>query len=226
MTRPKRKAKADNTQHVEQLTTFLERRGPLGDDHGPTPERLAKAQTMGLKVSANIIHSEAGFPTAQYYWSITPAIDDLKRRGTITDDEYDAAFRFMRHWHHGIHRGPATIRYAPRYDGEVGDLTPGERQWHYAGMAKKAFNAVPPMLQPALAWLVQALGDPVPLQVLGAHYAPQKGAQTQSSQGAMVLRLACVALCEHYQIPHSFSRQRIERLSEILLAQLTLSTTA
>lgn len=226
MTAKRKPRKADNARHVEELTTYLERRGPGNDDCDPTPERVAKAKEMGLSIKANIIHTEAGFPTGAYYWSITPAIDDLKRRGSITEEEYEAAFRFMRHWHHGIHRGPPTIRYAPRYDGEVSDLTPGERQWHYAGMARRAFQSVEPMLQPALAWLVQALGDPVPLRVLGQHYAPDKGAQTQSSQGAMVLRLACARLCEHYGIQHSFSRRRIERLSEILLAQLTISTTA
>jgi hypothetical protein len=223
MTKRKPRQKT-NEQHRYELQTYLTRRGPGDEDHAPTPERVTKAKQAGEVVRANVIYTEAGFPTGKFYWSITPVIDELKRRGTITEEEYDAAFRFMRYWHNGMHKGAPGSKLAPRYDGEVSDMTPAERQWHYAGMARKAFKAVDPLLQPALAWLIRCMGDPVPLQLLGAHYAPTKGAQTQSSQGAIVLRLACCKLADHFGIKHSFSQQRIEKLSEVLLADLTLTS--
>lgn len=222
MSKRKRRPKTDE-QHRVELQTYLTRRGPGNEDHAPTPERVVHAKLAGEVIRANVIYTEAGFPTSNFYWSITPVIDDLKRRGTITEEEYDAAFRFMRHWHNGMHKGPPGAKLTPRHDGVSSDMTPTERQWHYAGMAKRAFNSVDPLLQPALAWLIRSMGDPLPLQSLGAHYAPTKGAQTQSSQGAMVLRLACVKLCDFYGINHQFSQRRIEKLSEVLLANLTMA---
>jgi hypothetical protein len=223
MSKRKRREKTDE-QHRIELQTYLTRRGPGDEEHAPTPERVTKAKASGEIIRANVIYTEAGFPTGKFYWSITPVIDELKRRGTITEEEYEAAFRFMRHWHNGIHRGAPTSKISPRYDGEVADLTPTERRWHYAGMARKAAQSVDPMLHPALAWLVRAMGDPLPLTALGAYYAPEKGTQTQSSQGAMVLRLTCAKLCDFYGIRHSFSQQRVAKLSEILLAQLALDS--
>lgn len=219
-----RKQRKTNEQHGMELSHYITKRGPSNEDHAPTPERMNHARSSGEVVRANVIYTESGFPTASYYWQITPVIDDLKRRGTLDPEEYDAAFRFMRHWHNGIHRGPATSRIAPRCDGEVNDMTPDERRWHYSGMAKNAFKSVNHKLQPALAWLIKAMGDPVPLKVLGAYYAPNKGVQTQTSQGALALRLACAELCEYYGIDHALSRKRIEQLSEVLLAQITLSS--
>ncbi len=219
----KSRAKTDE-QHRMELQTYLTRRGPGTEEHAPTPERLRHAQSAGEMVRANVIYTEAGFPTSNFYWSITPVIDDLRRRGTITEEEYDAAFRFLRHWHNGVHKGPPSSKLTPRYDGVTSDMSAEERRWHYQGLASRAFKAVDPLLQPALAWLIKSMGDSSPLSALGAHYAPNKGAQTQSSQGAMVLRLACCALCEHYGIDHSLSRRRIERLSQVLLANLTLAS--
>lgn len=221
--KPKKSRKTDE-QHRLELSQYLTRRGPGDEDHAPTPERIRIAKAAGEAVRANVIYTESGFPTGSFYWQITPVIDDLRRRGTLCHEEYEAAFRFMRHWHNGIHRGAPTARLAPRYDGDVNDMTPGERQWHYAGMAKKAFAAVNHKFQPALAWLIRSMGDPVPLKVLGAYYSPDKGAQTQTSQGALALRLGCAELCEYYGIDHSLSRKRIEQLSEVLLAEFILSS--
>jgi hypothetical protein len=220
--RPKSEQQAE--QHRIELSRYLTRRGPGDEEHAPTPQRIERAEEAGEMIRANVIYTERGLPTGHFYWQITPVIDDLKRRGTLEPEEYDAAFRFMRHWHNGIHRGPATSRIAPRCDGEVNDMTPDERRWHYSGMAKNAFKSVNHKFQPALAWLIRAMGDPVPLKVLGAYYAPDKGAQTQTSQGALALRLACAELCEYYGIDHALSRKRIEQLSEVLLAQITLSS--
>lgn len=219
----RRKRERTDEQHRIELQTYLTRRGPGNEEHAPTPERLSHAKAVGETVRANVIYTEAGFPTSNFYWSITPVIDELRRRGTLTQEEYDGAFRFMRYWHNGMHKGAPSSKLAPRYDGVTSDMTPTERQWHYAGMAKRAFNAVDPLLQPALAWLIRAMGDPLPLQALGAHYAPKKGSQTQSSQGAMVLRLASCKLCDHFGIDHSLSQRRIERLSEVLLANMTMA---
>jgi hypothetical protein len=208
-------------QHAMELQTYLTRRGPGDEEHAPTPERVAKAKVAGELVRANVIYTEAGFPTGNFYWSITPVIDDLKRRGTLTEEEYEAAFRFLRHWHNSMHRGAPTSKITPRYDGDVSDLTPTERQWHYSGLARRAWDAMEPLYQPALAWLIQSMGDPVPLRILGEYYSPGKGAQTQTSQGAMALRFACIKLCDFYHIDHGLSRARIEKLSEVLLADLT-----
>lgn len=223
MSKRKPRAKTDE-QHRIELQTYLTKRGPGDEEHAPTPERVTKAKQSGEVIRANVIYTEAGFPTGNFYWSITPVIDELRRRGTLTEEEHDAATRFMRHWHNGIHRGAPISKITPRYDGEVADLTPTERRWHYAGMARKAFAAVDPLLQPALAWLIRAMGDPLPLNALGAYYAPDKGTQTQSSQGAMVLRLASCQLADFYGIKHGLSQKRIAKLSEILLAKLTLES--
>lgn len=225
MSKRKRGRKTDE-QHRVELQAYLTRRGPGNEDHAPTPQRVERAAEKDEVIRANVIYTESGFPTSNFYWSITPVIDDLRRRGTISEEEYQAAFRFMRHWHNGIHKGPPGSKFAPRYDGVSTDMTPTERQWHYAGMAKRAFNAIEPLYQPALAWLIHAMGDPIPLKRLGEYYAPDKGAQTQSSQGAMALRFACIKLCDYYGIPHGLSKAKIQELSEILLADLTAANAA
>ena len=217
----KRKPKrADNLQHTAELEHYLSKRGPGDEWHAPTPERIRKAADVGEIIKATIIHGENGFPTANFYWAITPVIDELRRRGTLTEEEHNAAFQFMRHWHNGMHRGASTSKITPRCDGSVADLSPTERQWHYATLARKAFNAVDPILQPGLAWLIRSMGDAVPLKTLGAYYAPDKGAQTQSSQGAMALRLSCAALCKHYSMPHPWVQKKIASLSRELLRMM------
>lgn len=212
-----------NEQHVAELTQHLTKRGP-GDEYGaPTPERARMAREAGERIIPQIMLTDGGNATGVYNWHITPVVNELRRRGTITSEEYAAADKFMGQWYRGMYRGPATVRYEARTDGGCGELDIEELRWQYAKRAKAAFKAVDPIFQPALAWLIRSLGDPVPLKVLGAYYAPDKGEQTQSSQGAIVLRLALVFLCRHYQIDHSFSQQRVERLSEILLERMAAS---
>jgi hypothetical protein len=209
-----------NEMHVAQLTQHLNRRGPTDEYASPTPERVKLAKAAGERIIAELLLTEGGNPTGHYKWRITPVIDELRRRGTITVDEHHAAERFMLNWQLGIHRGPATSSYTPRTDGGSPDGDAEVIRWEHGNRAKAALLAVDGFLRPALAWLIASLGDPRPLKDLGAYYSPDKGDQTKSSQGAIVLRLALASLCRHYNIDHSFNDKRMANLSRILLSKM------
>jgi hypothetical protein len=204
--RPRRKA--DNAQHVEQLTTYLERRGP--GDEGPTPERLAKARANGHSVKPHIIHTEAGFPTGSFYWAITPVIDELEKRGTITNEEWSAACRYMRHYAGSRHKGPATSKLMPYYDRGFQSLDPAERAVAFGQARALAEKAVHPFFRQALRWLEAAAEDEWPLWHLGAMYYPHLSRSQQSAKAPVVLHFTLAMLADHYGIGHRFSASDIE----------------
>jgi hypothetical protein len=196
---------------IEQLEDLLTRYGPTGKIVGePLPERVQQALARGEEVRVSVVRTEKGEDSGHRVWKIVPVLDDLKRRGTINEEEYEAAMRFCRHWVHGAFIGPVSSRFTPKYDGAVGDMHPNERMMHYRKMWRNAWNSVNPILQPALVWLISATEDGRPLEWLGAYYVPQQGLQSQKTKGAAFLQMACVFLCQHYGIDHRLTRKNIE----------------
>lgn len=216
----KPRAKTDE-QYRQELQSFLTKRGPNGLYEGdPTAERIAKAVDAGERIIARIHYTTAGFE-AGFHWEISPVIDELKRRGTITGPEHEAALRFMRNWYLGLHRGAPTSKFQPRLDSSQSGLDAQEFRWQNATLARKAASAVDPILRPALAWLIRALGDALPIRELGRYYNPDKSDSTLSAQGGIVLKLTCAQLAAHYGIDGChISAKRIRHLSQILLGTL------
>ena len=206
---PRRK-KADNAQHVGELTTYLERRGPGSEDFAPTPERIAKARHAGQKITPTIIHTETGFHTGQFYWRITPVIDELEKRGTLTNEEWSAACRYMRHYAGSRHKGPATSKLMPYYDRGFQSLDPAERAVAMGQARSLAEKAVHPLFRPALRWLEAAAEDEWPLWKLGEMYYPHLSRSAQSAKASAVLHFTLAMLCDHYGIGHRFSTTDIE----------------
>lgn len=217
----KPRAKTDD-QYRNELQAFLTKRGPTGFlDGDPTPERLLKAEQIGERVVAKVHYTTTGFEDGTFHWEFSPVINELKRRGTITEPEHEAALRFMRHWHLGLHRGAPTSKLAPRFDSGSTGLDAQEFRWQNATQARKAVRSVDPILQPALAWLIRALGDALSIKELGRYYNPGKSDSTLSAQGGIVLKLTCAQLAAHYGIDGChISARRIQHLSQVLLGEL------
>jgi hypothetical protein len=183
-----------------------------GDTAAPTPERIAKAVLRGEDVVVRGTGREAK-------WRISPTLDSLLKRETITREEYDAATRFLSDYYQGMYAGPPTSGYRERTVGGARADRDTQRA-HHAIEARKAMAAVPQMLKPALVWLIACLGEASPLSVLGAHYVPHLGTQTQSSRGGQVLSFLCVALCEHYGMTHRLQNQKLaDELAQLLGVQ-------
>lgn len=207
----KRKSrKRDNAQHVQELTTYLERRGPGAEDYAPTPERALRAVNGGQKITPTIIHNEAGFPTSDFYWRITPVIDELEKRGTLTGEEWTAACRYMRHYAGSRHKGPATSKLMPYYDRGFQALDPAERAVAMGQARSAAEKAVHPFFRPSLRWLEAAAEDEWPLWRLGEMYYPHLSRSAQSAKASVVLHFTLAMLCQHYGIGHRFTATDIE----------------
>lgn len=187
----------------------------LGEAIEPTPERLNQArrrqQTVAVPASEVIDEEEI------ISWRISPTIDDLLRRGTIEKPEHAAAMKFLRHYYLGEYVGPRTSSFKERING--GNTVDRETsRVHYSREVRKAIMAVDPMFHQALAWMIASLGEGWPLKVLGEHYAPGLGAQTQSARGGQALASACAMLCRHYGMQHRLTiEQRLGELSRFLL---------
>lgn len=218
-TKPKKSRKTVE-QHSRELEQFLSKRGPGVEDFAPTPERVTRARQAGHKVQAKLIHTESGFPTANYYWRITPVLDNLERRGTITNEEYNAALRYMRHYAGSRHKGPATSKYLPTYDSTYQNLGPADRAVAMGQACTRAKSAVHPMFHPVLRWLEAAAEDELPLWQLGAAYYPQVSQQTQGVRAVTILHFGLAMLAEHYETGHRFSQSDVEEAIETI--RLTL----
>ena len=152
-------------------------------------------------------------------WRISPVLDELKRRKTLTSEEHAAACRFLREYYLGVivSVGPRAQRYEPSSRG-ANMADPVAEKIHFAQETERAILAIDPLYYPALKWLVGTLGEGKPLSSLGDDYAPGLGAQTQSARCGAALALLCATLCRHYGIVHRLTAaQRIESLSRILL---------
>jgi hypothetical protein len=210
------KPRISNESHLEQVTRFLERRGPTNEYGAPTPERLAKARDTvdgygnGQKITPGIILTDAGNPTGHYHWRITPVIDTLEKRGTLTADEYDAALRYMRHYAGSRHRGPATSKLMPYYDRGFQDLEPAERAIAFGQAKAAAEKSVHKFFHPALRWLEAAAEDEQPLWMLGQVYYPHLSKSAQSAKSSVILHFTLAMLAEHYGFGHRFSVNVVE----------------
>lgn len=186
----------------------------LGEIVGPTKERVDQARAIGLEID------EWG-SGEERHWRISPVLQELKRRGTITAEEHAAAGRFLREYYLGLYAGPKAFGYSEKTSKSTSGSTDFMTQRiHYARETERAIAAIDPVYYRALQWLVSTLGDGTPLSHLGEHYAPNLGSQTQSARGGQVLALLCAMLCRHYGIHHRLTlEQRITSLSQILLQQ-------
>jgi hypothetical protein len=156
---------------------------------------------------------------AEPRWRISPILDELKRRKTLTVEEHAAACRFLREYYLGLIAviGPRTQRYE-RSSASANGYDPVAEKIHYAKETERAIMTIDPMYYPALKWLVGTLGEGRPLSSLGEDYAPGLGAQTQSARCGAAVALLCACLCRHYGIQHRLTvEQRIESLSRVLL---------
>ncbi len=191
-------------------------KGELEDylaDSRPTPERMAKADMAGQEMR---IEGEG----EERHWRISPILDELKRRKTLTGEEHAAACRFLREYYLGLYAGPRTVGYRERGSPSAQAVDHDTQRIHYARETEKAILSVDPLYYPALKWLVATLGEGRPLTSLGESYAPGLGSQTQSARCGAAVALLCASLCRHYGIKHRLTMEehaRIGNLSRILL---------
>jgi hypothetical protein len=185
-----------------------------GEPVSPTPERIQRAIAAGEGVD------ERGSGDDRH-WRISPILQELKRRKTITSADHAAACRFLREYYLGLYASPRAFGYSEKTSRSANGSSEYEIQRvHYARETERAILSVDPIYHRALQWLVATLGDGAPLAELGRHYAPDLGTQTQSARGGQVLALLCAMLCRHYGIEHRLtSAQRINSLAQILLEQ-------
>jgi hypothetical protein len=177
----------------------------------------------GVSVSLeNYLSREAetsGRPQAETRWRISPTLDELRRRKTLTTEEHAAACRFLREYYVGLIAvvGPRTQNYEPS-SRSANAYDPVAEKIHFAKETERVILAIDPIYYPALRWLLQTLGDSKPLSSLGDDYAPGLGAQTQSARCGAAVALLCACLCRAYGLTHRLDvEKRIESLSRILL---------
>jgi len=195
---------------VEELSRYLERRGPGDEWHAPTPERVARAQESERPIKPNVILTEKGNPTGHWNWQITPVMDELHKRGTLTEEEWAAAIRYMRHYAGSRHKGPATSKLLPVYDRGFQDMDPLERAMAFGQSRARAEAAVHAFFRPCLRWLEKAAEDEWPLWKLGEMYYPALSRSQQSAKAPVVLHFTLAMLAQHYGIAHRFTAVDIE----------------
>lgn len=181
-----------------------------GERAAPTPERIMRAVQADHEVRAG----DGGGS-----WRISPVLDELRRRKTLSREEHAAASRFLREYYLGMHAGPSVSPgYAERGSPSAEDRDRVTERLHYAEEVRKAISAVDRLYYPAVGWLIASMAEGAPLSRLGEHYAPDLGVQTQSARGGQVLALMCAFLCRHYGMQHRLDiDKRIEALSRVFL---------
>jgi len=197
-------------RRIEDLARYLTRRGPGEEEHAPTPQRLSRAAEAGNAVTACVIHNDKGFPTDDFRWEITPVLDRLEARGTLTADEYDVALRYMRHYAGSRQKGPATAKYLPSYETSFLGLEPTERAVAYGQARAKAEAAVHPDMRLCLRWLEAAAADEWPLWRLGEMYYPAEPRATQSARAPAILHFTLSMLARHYGCRARFAVREVE----------------
>jgi hypothetical protein len=203
--------------HKRALEAHLSRKGPTGREIAePTPERAQRAREAGQKVKCVVVETDGGDDSGHRTWHIVPVIDSLRQRGTISPEEHEVAMRFLSYWHMAAIRGPATVRFMPRYDVSIGEMLPTERQAYASQMVRAAMISVDPLLHQAMAWLVLTMADHPPLHELGKYYAPHANEKARSAAGGQALRLALASLCRHWGMKHRLINMKIRNLAELL----------
>lgn len=180
----------------------------------PAPEAPQRA-TQGARAAV------ARSQDPEQRWRISPVLDELKRRKTLTTEEHLAACRFLREYYVGLiaPATPRTQRYE-RTSPSAQGYDPVAEKIDCAKKTERAIMAIDSLYYPALRWLVGTLGEGKPLSSLGEQYAPGLGAQTQSARCGAAVALLCASLCRHYGIKHRLTLEaRIESLSRVLLEQ-------
>lgn len=205
----KRKSKSPQTvdQHVKELECYLQKRGPV-DENGPTPERIA--QSGGQKLRVNVLRNQSGLPTADFNWRVSPIIDELEKRGTIDNHDWQVATRYMRHYVGSHGKGPATAKFLPYYDKGFQQMEPNERAISFGQEIRRARRAVHEILHPALDWLEIACADEQPLWMLGEKYYPHLSKSQQSAKASVILHFAIGMLASHYGMDHRWTASDIE----------------
>lgn len=187
------------------LTTGQYAKRPKISPDQPTPERGKRGKEVGEVLDRRALKSDAGEELNAHVTEITPAVRALKQRQTLSDEEYQAAMRFLQDVHGARFQAAITVRYQERVDGGGSALYESDYVIARRQSLRKAIRSVHPLFSPALAWLVKSMGDPEPLSKLGAYYAPNRSLATQSARGAGVLCFALVELCNYYGINHPLS---------------------
>jgi hypothetical protein len=158
-------------------------------------------------------------------WRLSPALNELLRRETIIQPEYDAASRFLKDCFLGMQpEGPKASSYGGSTGSSSYTATEDRetRRVHHKNEFIKAWQALDAVHHPALAWLIGTLGKGAALAALGAYWSPHLGKQTQSARGGATLAMACLFLCRHYRIKHPLDViESLERLTAKLLEQRT-----
>ncbi len=185
----------------------------------PTPERVARGREAGEALDKRPVYSDAGEELNERLTELVPILKGLLRRGTISDIEYVAALKLCRDWHGARFRGPGTVKYRERVDGEGQGMLENDYVIACRQRVSTAMKAVDPILQPAVAWVISSMGDAVPLSKLGEYYAPGKNIQAQSTRGADALRFALMILCRCYGLDHPIVR-KIDYASRDLVVSL------
>lgn len=200
-----------------ELQRYLESTpSPAGDDSE------FKRRYDAAKAEGRVHRIETPAPEVDT-WRLSPQLNELLRRETIIQPEYDAAMRFLRDCFLGMQaEGPKAPSYGA--GGSGGAFNPTEeretRRLHHRQAFIQAWEALDATHHPALAWLIGTLGKGAPLAALGHHWAPHLGKQTQSARGGAHLAMACLFLCRHYKIKHPLDViESLERLSAKLLAR-------
>lgn len=152
-------------------------------------------------------------------WNISPILNELRRRKTLTTEEHAAACRFLRELYLGLYSNAVLkSQQYQRSSRSASGHDPVLEKIHYAKETEKVILAIDPIFYPALQWLVATLGEGKPLSSLGDDYAPGLGSQTQSARAGAAVALLCANLCKIYGIRHRLAdRERIEHLSRVLL---------
>lgn len=186
----------------------------------PTPERVLRGREAGEVLGREQWLNDRGEAVGEPKTEMTPALKSLLARGTIDDNEYEAATRLCKHWYFSQFGGPATSQYRERVDGGGGELSLAvqERRVYYRQRFYDAVRSVHGLLAPAVAWTLSTMGDPKPLSAMGAYYVPGKSESTRSARAAAMLQITLAMLCEHYGISHRLTAAAQQKVMGELVA--------
>ena len=184
----------------------------------PTPERLLQGKKSGEVLDRRPVMSDKGEPLSEYITEIVPALRNLRRLGTLDHDEYEAAVQLCKDYYGARFPGPAASKYQERVDGGGKGQIENDHMIACRQKFHRAWDYVHPYFEYALAWVLSTLGDPPPLEKVGAFYAPARAPSMQTTIGGANVKAALAILCSHYRINHRV--QSISGGARVVLALL------